>query len=70
MRTQINSKYNYILYLTKHLRADLHDRLRVQAALRGTTLEDVFNKVIATGLPLIEDDTTQQRKQRKLRGTL
>lgn len=65
IKTQTSSKYTYIYYMTKHLRQDLHDRLRVQSALRGVTLEDALNTTLEVGLPEVERVTMEQRKARK-----
>lgn len=65
MRTQLSSKHKYVLYLTKHLRKDLHDRMRVQAALRGSTIEDILNLVLAVGLPNVEVSTEQEHKMQE-----
>ena len=64
-RTPKSPKYRYMYYMTKNLRVDLHDRLRVQAALRRTTLEDVLNVALAVGLPVLEQRTTEERALRK-----
>ena len=64
-KTPTSSQYNYILYLTKHLRVDLHDRMRVQAALRDTTVEDIVNIALAVGIPIVETRTAESRRLRK-----
>lgn len=64
-RTPQSPKFKYMYYMTKHLRVDMHDRLRVQAALRQTTIEDVLNVALSLGLPALEERTTIERKQRK-----
>lgn len=65
-KTPKSKKYDYMVYLTKNLRRDLHDRLRVQAALRGTTIEDIVNISVDAGLVAVEaatSDAAQLRKQ-------
>lgn len=64
-RTKIDKDYAYILYLTKHLRSDLHDRMRVQAALRDVTIEDIVNMALAVGIPVVERQTADTRRLRK-----
>lgn len=65
MRTPRSPKFKYMYYMTKHLRVDMHDRLRVQAALRQTTIEDVLNTALVLGLPALEARTAEERKLRK-----
>ena len=55
----------YIIYNTKHLRLDLHDRMRVQAALRHTTIEDILNRSLMLGLPMMERETAAERQAQR-----
>jgi len=43
-----------IAYTTRNLRADLRDRLRVQATLLRTTMEDIVNRALSLGLEELE----------------
>lgn len=65
LKTRTSPKHTYIFYMTKHLRQDLHDRMRVQASMRGITLEDVLNVILETGLPEVERVTMEERRARK-----
>ena len=64
-KTPQSPKFRYMYYMTKHLRVDMHDRLRVQAALRKTTIEDALNVALSLGLPALESRTAEERAQRK-----
>lgn len=64
-KTLTSPRHKYILYLTKHLRLDLHDRLRMQATIRGTTIEDMVNVVLEVGLPVVEKVTSDARKAKR-----
>jgi plasmid stability protein len=64
-KTPRSHRFQYIYYMTKNLRLDLHDRLRVQAALRHTTIEDIINTVLEVGLPAVERQTADEKKARR-----
>lgn len=64
IQTPLSNKHMYVMYMTKHLREDLLDRMRTQAALRNTTIEDVLNIALAVGLPAVERTTAEQRRAR------
>ena len=66
LKTPQSPRYRYMYYMTKHLRVDMHDRLRIQAALRQTSIEDVLNIALTLGLPVLEERTSEERRQRKL----
>lgn len=63
-KTPLSKTHNYVLYLTKHLRLDLHDRLRMQATRRDTSIEDVLNIVLEIGLPIVEKATSDARSRK------
>jgi hypothetical protein len=67
-KTTTAADFKYMAYLTKHLRKDLHDRLRVQGAISNRTVEDVLNQVLAAGLPIIENRTLRRRIELLRRG--
>ena len=67
-KTPTEADFKYMAYLTKHLRTDLHDRLRVQGAISNRTVEDVLNQVLAAGLPIIESRTLRKRIELLRRG--
>lgn len=66
MKTPESPKHSYGPYLTKHLRLDLRNRMRVQAALRGTTIEHILNVALAAGLGSVEMETAAQRRTAKM----
>lgn len=44
----------YVAYLTRSMRADLRDRLRVAATVRGITMEETLNQALTYGLQVLE----------------
>ena len=68
MQTPKSGKYRYIYYMTKNLREDLHDRMRVQAVLRNTTLEDIINTALEVALPAIERATADDKRAQRRAG--
>lgn len=46
-------------WTTRHFRTDLLRRLRIAAVKAETTLEDMQNRVIEAGLPVIEKATRE-----------
>lgn len=64
-KTPTSPNRRYTLYLTKHLRMDLLDRLRMQATIRTTTLEDMVNITLEVGLPIVEKHTSDTRKSKR-----
>lgn len=47
----------YKSYTTRKFRADLHERLKLFAAVSGTTIEDAFNLIVERGLNEVEKET-------------
>ena len=72
LQTKLSPKHRYTAYLTKHLRVDLQDEMRVIAALRQCTMEDVINLALEVALPILHEQTMDDRKAQRAaqRGTI
>lgn len=60
-RTPQTDKHAYVAYMTKHMRKDLRARLRMQAIVRNTSMEDVLNRVLEVGLPIVEKSAARDK---------
>ena len=47
-------------FALKRLRIDIRDRLKKQAKVRNTTMEDLANTILDSGLKLMEDGLEQR----------
>lgn len=67
-KTPRSKNHKYMYYMTKNLREDLHDRLRMLAVLRQTTIEDALNVALEVGLPMVERQTAEMRRAKRVAG--
>jgi len=49
--------YQYKNYMTRKFRADLHERMKLFAAVMAVTIEDAFNMIVERGLDELEKET-------------
>ncbi len=50
-------KFQYKTYSTRRFRADLHERMRLFAAIMNITIEEAFNTIMERGLNNLEKGT-------------
>lgn len=59
-----NEDVVYKAFTTRRLRSDLHQRIKVLAALRGVNQEEMFNETLAVGLAIQEKAQAQTKGKR------
>lgn len=65
MRTPIPKGSGRRKFSTRNLRGDLLDQMRLIATWDDTNLEDVFNRGLAAGLPIIKAPALAKYKARR-----
>lgn len=51
------NRYQFKSYSTRRFRSDLHERMKLFAAIMGTSIEDAFNMIMERGLDSLEKET-------------
>ena len=51
------NRYQFKAYSTRRFRSDLHERMKLFAAIMNTSIEEAFNMIVERGLSELEKET-------------